>query len=128
MKEVIINTNVIARYLLRDIPEQFEEAVKTFASIEKGEQRGYLSILVFDELIWVMENYYSFDRRDFIPNIVKILHNKEIKIIEARKETILKVLEEMKNKKIDFTDLYLNEIKGSRTIISYDRDFKKMKN
>ncbi len=128
MKQVIIDTNVIARYLLADIPEQFEEAVKVFTKIEKGEERGYISILVIDELIWVMENYYSFDRRDFIQNIIKILYNKEIYIIESKKETIIKILEKMKSNKIDFTDLYLYEIKGSRTVISFDRDFKKLKN
>lgn len=127
MKEIILDTNVLARYLLADIPEQYQQATQIFARIEKGEVYGLISILVLDELIWTLENYYSFKRKDYIPSILKILYHKKIKIIEAKKEVVINTLERMKKTNIDFTDIYLSEIKGTRTILSFDQDFEKLK-
>lgn len=127
MKSIILDTNVIARYLLADIPDQFEKAKEIFLKIDKGEIRAFISILVIDELIWALENYYSFKRSDYLPSILKILYNKETKIIETKKEAIIEILENMKNNKIDFTDFYLHEIAEGRTIVSFDKDFKKIR-
>lgn len=128
MKEIILDTNVLVRYLLADIPEQYQQATEIFIKIEKGEIYGLISILVLDELIWVLESYYSFKRKDYIPSILKILYNKEIKIIETKKEVVIQVLEGMKKTNIDFTDIYLAEIAEERPIASFDTDFEKLKN
>lgn len=126
MKQIILDTNVLARYLLADIPEQFEKANEIFLRVDKGKIRVFISILVLDELIWALENYYLLKRNDCLTSILKILYNKEVKIIETKKEIIINILDKMKGSKIDFTDFYLSEIAGSKPIVSFDKDFQKM--
>lgn len=128
MKEIILDTNVLARYLLADIPLQYKQAIDVFTRIEKGEVRGLISILVIDELIWALGNYYSLKRKDYLSSILKILFLNKIETIEVKKEVIINVLEKMKRKDIDFTDIYLNQIASNRLILSFDKDFEKLKN
>lgn len=126
MKHIIIDTNVFARYFVRDNISQYEEAKKIFTKIEEEKYRGSVSLLVIDELIWVLESYYDLRRAIYIPQIMKVFSMKGIKIIETRKSVVMRILGEMKDSSIDFTDIYLAYIKEDKAILSFDRDFKKI--
>lgn len=127
MEEVILDTNIFVRFLIRDIEVQFKRSQAIFEEIERDELEGQLSILVTDELIWVLENYYEIDRKIFIPEILQLLALKNIKTIEVSKDLFIKILERMQTTKFDFTDLYLHQIAKDRKIISFDKDFEKLK-
>lgn len=126
MREKVIDTNIILRYLLHDIKSLHQKAEKFFAKVEKGEVVGKISMLVLDETIWAFERFYDLERKDYMPKLLKLLAFKNIRIIEARKEIIIKILERMKKSKIDFTDFYLSEIATKETIFTFDADFKKL--
>ncbi len=126
MKELYLDTNVLLRYLLGDIPDQFQEAKKIIETIEKGETKGFLSILVVNELIWILENYYSLKRNVYIPKLLKLLLIDQIKIMEVKKDILAKILEKMQKQKIDFTDMYLVHVAPVGKIVSFDQDFKKI--
>lgn len=123
MKVVIIDTNVILRYLIGDITSQFKKAKEIFEEIEADKTKGLVSLLVLDELIWALEKYYELNKAVYLPEILKILALKNLKIIEVRKELVVRILKVMEKKKIDFTDVYLGQIAGKREILSFDRDF-----
>jgi len=127
MKERYIDTNVLLRYLLGDIPDQFQQAKKIIEAIEKGEKVGFLSILVVNELIWILENYYHLKRNIYIPKLLKLFLIDQIKIMEVKKEILTKILERMQKQKIDFTDMYLAHIAPLEKIVSFDQDFKKIR-
>jgi predicted nucleic acid-binding protein len=59
MKQIFIDTNIILRLLLSDIPKQAEKARSIFKSIENKKSKGVISILVINKLIWILENYYE---------------------------------------------------------------------
>lgn len=126
MKVLYLDTNVLLRYLLGDIPDQSQEAKKTLETIEQGGTTGFISILVVNELIWILENYYELKRNVYIPKLLKLLLIDQIKIVEIKKEIITKILERMQKQKIDFTDLYLANIASYEQIMSFDEDFKKL--
>lgn len=126
MKHIIIDTNVFARYFVRDNVSQYEEAKKIFTKIEEGKLTGRVSLLVIDELIWVLESYYDLRRDVYISQIMKVFSMKGIKIIETKKNVIMKILENMQKGNLDFTDLYLYEIKKGSEVLSFDRDIKKL--
>lgn len=126
MNQRIIDTNIILRHLLQDIPEQSETATAIINDIEDEKITGLVSILVINELIWILENYYSLKRNIFIPKLIKLLQLNHLKIIEAKKEQIAQVLEKMRKKKIDFTDFYLKEVRQDIPILSFDKDFKRL--
>lgn len=128
MKHIIIDTNVFARYFVRDIVSQYEEDKKIFSQIEEGKIKGKVSILVIDELIWVLENYYELSRHIYIPQMAKMFSMRGIQIMETKKSVIMKILEKMQKSSLDFTDLYLSEVANGEKIVSFDRQLTKRLN
>ena len=126
MKEVYIDTNVFLRYFLNDVEDQFSKAKELIEEIESGKKVGKISILVINELIWILEKYYSIERTVYIPRILKLLLIDQMKIVEVKKEELRKILEKFQKKKYDFTDIYLSSITSPENIASFDRYFEKI--
>lgn len=125
MKKFYIDTNIIIRFLIKDVAKQFEEAKSFFEKIEKGKIKGVISVLVINETIWVLENYYELERTIYIPQLLQLLALKNIVIKEIKKKVVIEVLEEMMKFTLDFTDLYLIKTKEEGEILSFDKDLKK---
>ncbi len=123
MKDYLIDTNYILRFFLKDLPSQYEKAEKIFREIEEKEAVGRTSLLVVNELIWILENYYELERKEFVSQILKLVSLKKIKIIEVKKEELITVLKEMQNSNLDFTDLYLKHFaqKENCQLASFDK-------
>lgn len=126
MKKIYIDSNIFIRLLTSDVKNQFLEAYDLLKKIENTQIRGSVSILVINEVIWILENYYELKRNKFMKELVKLLALKNIQIVEIRKERIMQILSLMVINNIDFTDLYLKEIAGKEQIFSFDRDFQKI--
>lgn len=126
MKEIIIDTNVFVRFLIKDVLSQFGKAQKVFEKIEKGEIKGLVSILVVNEVVWVLENFYELKREIYIPQLLQLLLLKHLKIIETKKSLIINTLQRMEKQKFDFTDLYLSQIADARKVFSFDKDLQKI--
>jgi len=126
MKEFLIDTNIFVRLLTKEPIHQYEEAREIFRHIEEEKKSGIVSILVVNEVLWILERFYKMKRSVSIPELLHLLLLKNIKIIEVSKDILVKILQKMILRKIDFTDIYLAEIARSRKIISFDRDFEKL--
>lgn len=126
MKEIVIDSNIFIRFLVKDIKPQFERARELFDKIEKEENKGLVSILVLNEIIWILENFYELKREIYLPKLLNLLALKQIKVIEIKKDLIIKIFQEMQSRKFDFTDIYLVTIAESKKILSFDKDFKKL--
>lgn len=103
----LLDTNYILRFLLADIPFQFQKAKELFKKIEDNKAIGLVSILVINELIWILEHFYKQNRKDYLQQILKLISLKNIKIIEIKKMDLIFILEKMNSFNLDFTDLYL---------------------
>lgn len=126
MTDITLDTNVLLRYFLGDIEEQFIKAREVIEAIEEKKSIGKISILVINELVWIFEKYYRLERKVYVPKIQKLLLLENIKIIEIKKGDLKNILEIFQKKKFDFTDIYLNFITTSGSIFSFDKDFQKM--
>ena len=126
MKELILDTNVFIRFFIKDVPSQFEKTREIFEKIEKREIKGFVSILVVNEIIWILENFYNLKREIYLPKLLKLLLLDNIKVIEVKKNLLIKVLQQMQKQKFDFADLYLSQIAGEKKIFTFDKDFKKL--
>lgn len=126
INSVIFDTNVILRYLVKDSPTQLLQAQKYVEEIEQGKLKGFISILVVNEAAWVLEKYYDLEKEEYIPLLLKLLALKNFKITEVKKEVIIRTLELMQKRNIDFTDAYLLCIKGDKEIFSFDEDLRKI--
>lgn len=122
----LIDTNIILRLLTGDIPSQADEAKKLFKQIEEKKITGIVSILVVNELVWILERFYNQKKQDYIPSVLKLLSIKNIKILEVRKQQLVEILEEMATSNLDFTDLYLLNLKKNSNwkIASFDKKVK----
>lgn len=128
MESIIIDTNVLVRFFIKDLESQFKQAQELVEKIEKRKAKGLLSILVINELIWILENYYNLKKEQYLPELLNLLALKNIKIIEIKKALLANILEQMQNYKIDFTDIYLfNIISEKQKIFTFDKDFEKLK-
>jgi len=128
MNAVLIDTNIFIRFITGDVAALHKKAESFFTEVEKGTKKGLVSILVINEIVWVLKKYYSLKPDQYIPGLINLLLLPNIDIIEAKKASLITILEKMRQTKIDFTDLYLAEIAGSRDIVSFDTDFAKLKN
>ncbi len=106
-KQYLIDTNYFLRLLIADVPEQFRSAQKLFREIEEGRAIGWVSLLVINELFWVLEHFYQQKRSLFVPQLIKLLALKNIKVLEVKKAKLITVLEATLKKKLDLTDWYL---------------------
>jgi len=121
----IFDTNVILRYFVKDSPTQLLQAQKYIEEIEQGKLKAVISILVINEAAWVLEKYYDLEKEEYIPLLLKLLALKNFKITEVKKDVIIRALELMLKRNIDFTDAYLLCIKGDKQILSFDEDLNK---
>lgn len=128
MVKTIIDTNIFLRFLTADIPVQHQKSEKIFTDIENGRQKGLVSILVINELIWIMDNFYHLKRSDYLPALCQLLSLKNITVIEYKKSQLLTALGELQSTSIDFTDLYLHYLSQNQIpIATFDKDFQKFK-
>lgn len=121
---VLIDTNVILRLFLADIKDQYEKAKLLFKQVEDGKLTAGLSILVINELIWIMESYYGQKRGKYLDKVLALLALKSVKIIDADKKTVSKTLKSMQKYELDFTDIYLWKLGGK--VISFDKKLNKL--
>lgn len=126
MKSIILDTNIFVRFFAKDIPSQFNQSQQIIKDIEDGQSKGLISILVINELLWILERFYKIERSDFISKILNLLAYKNINIIEVKKVVIVKILKKMETTSIDFTDLYLIETAGDKKIVSFDKNLQKI--
>lgn len=122
-KTIFVDTNYILRLFLGDISSQFKKALRLFEKIEKRETVGIITILAINELIWVLENFYYKKRRTFIPQILKLISLKNIKIFEIKKKELIQILDKMTDANLDFTDEYQIFFceKSKKKIASFDK-------
>jgi len=77
-----LDTNVIVRYITLDDPKQTPIAVKLIESLSIDEP-GFISLVVFAELAWVLEISYRFDKTAILRAFDGLLRSKELVIEQA---------------------------------------------
>lgn len=126
MREVLLDSNIFIRFLIGDVPSHSAESKRIFEDIESGKAKGFVSLLVVNEVIWILENFYELERKVYIPKFLELLSLGNIKVMEVKKDTILTILQDMQKHTFDFTDVYLFAQKGKRSVVSFDKDFERL--
>lgn len=124
---VLVDTNVLLRLLIGDIESQLEQAKVLFGAVERREVVAEISVLVVNELIWILENYYEKTRAEFIGPVLTLFSLKNVKMPDADKKLVMKVLRAMLKQSLDFTDLYLWKLKtDEKELRSFDKKLLKL--
>ena len=77
-----IDTNVLVRYLIKDDPEQTGKAVALMKSFSVR-NKGFISLVVMVESIWVLESVYKQDRGLIKEAMLKLLRSTRLVIQSA---------------------------------------------
>lgn len=127
MKTYLVDTNVILRYLLNDIPDQAEKARRIFNRARSLKARVKILPIILVEVVYHLIHTYKIPRNEVADTLQIFISPKWIKI--ENKDAILEVLELFKNSKVDMVDLMLFTIAKHKgyEIVSFDKDFKRLR-
>ena len=122
---VLIDTNYIIRFLTMEPLEHYEKAKELFYRVAKREVEVMVSEGIIMECYFVLLKFYKWDKNRLIDKLEKILKMKNVFCNE--KYILLKALEILKVKNIDFIDALLcakSKALGYK-ILSFDKDIEK---
>lgn len=126
MRNITLDTNIFIRYLVLENETLYHKAEKVFTSIEKGDLQAKVSLLVLNEIVWVLKRFYALKRSEFIPELRKIFSLEGILFIEVKKVVVMRTLDIMEETNFDFTDIYLSLITDKKEMVSFDKDFEQL--
>jgi predicted nucleic-acid-binding protein len=119
----LVDTNIILRYLLNDIPEQSEIARLELKS-------GDVKILtqVVAEVIYVLSKIYKINRKEISENLLKIFSLDGV--IVENEEIVVFAVTEYGYSKLDFVDelLYANSKIRGAMVKTFDSDLQEKLN
>jgi len=127
MKRVLLDANVLIRFLRADHDAHFAKAKKLIARAEAGEVRLILLDAVLAEVVFVLSSVYKVKPVDIAGALHPFLFHGGVECPGA--EVLGDTLERFSQKNVDFMDAYLAaQAKAMEVpVCSFDRDFKKFK-
>ncbi len=120
----LLDTNVILRFLTADKDSKYKNLYSFFHSIEKGEMRIELKLIVLFQVVFVLKGFYKVPKEQIIEGLLTLLRFKGMTIKE--KKIVRRSLELWRNDNIEIVDCYLIaclEGDSQNLLYSYDRDF-----
>jgi predicted nucleic-acid-binding protein len=116
-----LDTNVVVRYLTRDDPTQWPLAVKLIRSLS-SDSPGFLSLVVLAEIVWVLEDSYSFRREQIEEVVDTLLRSRELLLEQA--ELVRQALRTFGVSRADFADCLIEgcaQAAGCSYTATFDR-------
>jgi predicted nucleic-acid-binding protein len=101
---IFVDTNVFLRFFVRDVESLYYKAKELFEKAERGEVKLETSEMVIAEIVWVLESYYGFTKKEIEEVVETILEARSLKVANhARFKEAIKLYS---SSNIDFIDAY----------------------
>jgi len=123
LRSIVVDANVILRYLLEDNELFFEKSKILFDKALKGEIEIIVKQIILAEVVYVLEKVYKVSKEEISEVLIEFLLSKGIKI--ENKEISIKALNIYKNKNIDFSDAILCAMSDKFQIKTFDKKLNK---
>ena len=120
---VIIDANVVLRYLLRDDENLFKQANKFFEEIYSGKKTAYILQSVIAEIVYVLKCVYGVNKEEIAEVLIEFLKSKNIKTQD--KQTVIDALNLYANKNLDFIDCLICAYGKSYSVLTFDKKLNK---
>ena len=120
----LVDTNVLLRFLTSDESEKHKGMYEFFDSLERGEIRVELKLIVLFQVIFVLKSFYKVPKEEITNGMIDLLGYKGISIKE--KKVVRRTLELWRDNNLDIVDCYLIACLEGDTqnlLYSYDHDF-----
>ena len=102
---IIVDANIIIRFLLNDHPKLSQLATSLFSKAQKKLIKIYLDEVILAEVIWTLSSFYKIKKADLIDNIEKFISQDWI--VNTKKKSMLKALYLYKSSNLDYIDCWI---------------------
>ncbi len=96
-----LDTNILVRYLTEDDPAQTTAAGQVIDSFSP-DSPGFISLIVLAELVWVLESFYRFTKKEIEQVLETLLRSEEL--VLERAEVVSQALRMFRASRADFAD------------------------
>lgn len=120
-----LDTNVLARYLVKDDPKQAETAASAIRKAGRRDESLFVNHVVLCELVWVLESAYEYPKPEIVEILERLLLTKQLRM--ERKDDIWAALADYRQGRGDFSDHLLgrtNVSHGCRHTVTFDAGLK----
>jgi predicted nucleic-acid-binding protein len=121
-----LDMNIVVRYLTHDDPAQAAKAMRLMNSLSP-EERGFLSLVVIVELVWVLQDRYRFPKDEIVSTLDTLLRSKELMV--ERADVVWKAVQKFRISRSDFADCLIQrsaQAAGCEHTITFDQDAARM--
>ena len=117
-----LDTNVLARYIVRDDKKQTAAATRLIEAQCTEESPGFVSLLVLAELFWVLSRGYGYQKAVLVTVFTKLLSAVELRIETADDAwTALRAYRDGPAELADYLIALRARANGCETIATFDR-------
>ena len=123
--KVLLDANILIRFLVRDHEEHYLKSVEIFKAIEEGKTEAMLMNFILAEVIYVLKRIYKYEKKEIASTLKKLLLYSHL--YTENKLVTFEALELYADKNIDFADAMLcakKNLEGFK-IVSFDKDIKR---
>lgn len=122
MRELILDANVLVRFLVQDAPEQAQAASKLVRRAESGEIRLIIDPMIIAETVYVLTSFYHRPREAVADALLAFVQSEGIAGSEVTR--IVDALGRFKRTPVDYADAWLaaSGAESRREVASFDRD------
>lgn len=127
MNHVFIDTNILVRFTLQDNPQQNKKTREYIADAKQGKVKLTIITEILLEVEYVLRKTYRIPREQIARNLESLIGMEYFDVVDR---DILKIaLKIYKLKSLDLVDviLFLKARKANAKVLSFDRDFAKLK-
>ena len=119
------DTNVVLRYLMRDVPEQFELATGFFAQVRTGKKKALILESILVECIYILTKFYQVPKKEAAEAMGGLLQYKGV--VNKDKAALSAALALYADKNLDLVDCVLiaQALHGTAQIFSFDKALNK---
>jgi predicted nucleic acid-binding protein len=127
MKELLLDANVLVRFLVQDDPKQSPAATALFEKAERREVALRLDSLAVAEVVCVLIGRYGRSRTEVVNVLLAVIQNAGVEAFEEA--VVADALRRFGALNVDFADAWLEAraAHSGRAVASFDRDFDKFK-
>lgn len=123
---VLIDANIVIRFLLKDHSKLFQKANSLFQKAERGEINLYLDELAVAEIVWTLSSFYKIKRAVISARLDELISQNSI--VNPKKKLLLMTLDLYKSTNLDYIDCWLYVISKSLKVKleTFDEDLNKL--
>ena len=123
---VLPDTNVVLRYLLKDVPEQYTQAERFFEGVRTGKTKAVLLESVLVECVYILLKFYQVPKRMAVESLIGLLQYKGM--AHRDKAELVDALQIFAGQAVDFVDCLLlaRARNGKGRLLSFDKDLNRL--